>query len=110
MDGKGRWADNIVMEHFWRTYKHEFFPQRDPRSLEEAMEMSAEWLEYYNKERPHSALGYRSPELYRKSAESPMAANFWSDFCAPAQLAALHAAAPTLQNRAKNGLTSEVTE
>ena len=93
------------MERFWRTYKFEFFLQCDPRSLEEAMEMTAEWLGYYNKERPHSALGYRSPELYRESAEPPMAANFLLDFCAPAQLAA-----PTLQNRAKNGLTFEVTE
>ena len=52
------------MERFWRTYKHEFFLQRDPGSLEEAMEMTAEWLEYYNKERTHSALGYWSPEMY----------------------------------------------
>ena len=97
MDGKGRWADNIVMERFWRTYKHEFFLQRAPRSLEEAMEMTAEWLGYYNKERPHSALGYRSPEMYRETAESPMAANFWRDFFAPAQLAALRAA-PSLRS------------
>ena len=33
--------------------KNEFFLQRDPRSLEEAMEVTAEWLECYNKERPH---------------------------------------------------------
>ena len=43
--------------------------------VEEAMEMTAEWLEYYNKERLRSA----------------------------------RAAEPALQNRAKNGLTSEVT-
>ncbi len=54
--------------------------------------MTAEWLGYYNKERPHSALSYRSPEMYRESAESPMAANSWHDFFAPAQLAALRAA------------------
>ena len=42
--------------------------------------MTAEWLGYYNKERPHSALDYRSPEMYRKSAESPMAANFLARF------------------------------
>ena len=60
MDGKGRWADNIVMERFWRTYKHEFFLQRDPRSLEGAMEMTAEWLGYY-KQRT-AALGVELPE------------------------------------------------
>ena len=42
--------------------------------------MTAEWLGYYNKERPHSALDYRSPEMYRESAESPMAANFLARF------------------------------
>ena len=62
------------MERFWRKYRHEFFLQRDSRRLEEAMEMTAEWLEYYNNERPRSA----------------------------------QAAAPTLQNQAKNGLTSKV--
>ena len=24
MDGKGRWADNIIIERFWRTAKYEF--------------------------------------------------------------------------------------
>ena len=59
MDGKGRWADNIIMERFWRTYKHEFFLHREPRNLDEANEMTAKWLEYYteyyNRERPHSS-------------------------------------------------------
>lgn len=36
MDGKGRWADNIVMERFWRTYKYDFFHLRECRTLEEA--------------------------------------------------------------------------
>ena len=89
MDGKGRWADNIIMERFWRTYKHEFFLHREPRNLEEAMVMTAEWLEYYNKERPHSSLDYLSPQMYRDEAATPLAANFWRDFSAPAQLAAL---------------------
>ena len=49
MDGKVRWADNFIMERFWRTYKHEFFLNREPRNLEGAIIMTAEWLEYYNK-------------------------------------------------------------
>lgn len=92
MDGKGRWADNIIMERFWRTYKHEFFLHREPRNLEEAIIMTAEWLEYYNKERPHSSLDNLSPQMYRDAASTPLAANFWRDFSAPAQLAALRAA------------------
>ena len=103
MDGEGRWADNIIMERFWRTYKHEFFLHREPRSLAEANEMTAEWLEYYNRERPHSSLNNKSPLQYREESGSSLPANFWLDFSASAQLAAL-------QNRAKNGLTSEDTE
>ena len=107
MDGKGRWADNIIMERFWRTYKHEFFLHREPKSQDEAMEMTAKWLEYYNRERPHSSLENRSPLQYRGEAGTALAANFWRDFSAPAQratrraLAPPGAAEPTLQNRAK---------
>lgn len=97
MDGKGRWADNIIMERFWRTYKHEFFLHREPVDIEEAIEMSAKWLTYYNRERPHSSLKYDSPEMYRESAGNPLPANFWRDFSAPARLAALRAA-PSLRS------------
>lgn len=97
MDGKGRWADNIIMERFWRTYKHEFFLHREPRSLDEAMQMTAKWLEYYNRERPHSTLKNRSPLQYREEAGTPLAANFWSDFSAPARLAVLRTA-PSLRS------------
>ena len=97
MDGKGRWADNIIMERFWRTYKHEFFLHREPRNLEEAIVMTSQWLEYYNKEGPHSVLGYMSPQQYRDAAATPLAENFWRDFSAPAQLAALRAA-PSLRS------------
>lgn len=97
MDGKGCWADNIIMERFWRTYKHEFFLHREPRTLDEAMEMTAKWLEYYNRERPHSTLNNKSPLEYREEKGALIAANFWSDFSAPARLAALRAA-PSLRS------------
>lgn len=97
MDGKGRWADNIIMERFRRTYKHEFFLHREPRSLDEAMQMTAKWLEYYNRERPHSTLKNRSPLQYREEAGTLLAANFWSDFSAPARLAVLRTA-PSLRS------------
>ena len=80
MDGKGRWADNIIMERFWRTYKHEFFLHREPRSLDEANEMTAEWLEYYNRERPHSSLNNKSPLQYREESGSSLPANFLARF------------------------------
>ena len=114
MDGKGRWADNIIMERFWRTYKHEFFLHREPRSLAEANEMTAEWLEYYNRERQHSSLNNRARYSTGKNREAPCRRIFGAIFSASAQFAALGTqslhAEPTLQNRAKNGLTSEDTE
>ena len=61
MDRKGHWADNIIMERFWRIYKREFFLHRKPGALDEAMQMTAKWLEYYNRERPHSSLHNKIP-------------------------------------------------
>jgi len=31
-------------------------------SMKELREITKEWLRYYNKERPHQSLGYRSPD------------------------------------------------
>ena len=31
-------------------------PAREPKFLEDAIEMTSEWMEYYNRERPYSAL------------------------------------------------------
>ncbi|MBQ8478965.1 MAG: integrase core domain-containing protein [Akkermansia sp.] len=59
------------MERFWRTYKHEFFLHREPKSLEDAIEMTSEWMEYYNRERPHSALKNCSPLMYRENLATP---------------------------------------
>ena len=85
-DGKGRWADNIVMDRFWRTYKHEFFLLREPDGLEEARSATAVWMDYYNTERPHATLGNMSPAEYRKRRGAPPGGDFFSDFFAPAQL------------------------
>lgn len=52
MDGKGRRADNIIMERFWRTYKHDFFLLRECQNLQEAQQVTAQWLNYYNTQRP----------------------------------------------------------
>ena len=97
MDGKERWVDNIVMERFWRTYKHEFFLHREPKSLDEAIEMTSEWMEYYNRERPHSSLKNCSPLMYRENHAIPLPANFWRDFSASARLTSLRSA-PSLRS------------
>ena len=65
------------------------FLHREPKNLDEAIEMTSEWMEYYNRERPHSSLKNCSPLMYRENHATPLPANFWRDFSAPARLASL---------------------
>ena len=89
MDGKGRWADNIAVERFWRTYKHDSFLLNEVNTLEEARLLTAHGLAYYNRERPHARLSNLRPSEYCRQTGYPPAAIFWSDFSAPARIAAL---------------------
>ena len=75
-DSKGRWADNIVMERFRRTYKHEFFLLEDIPSLQIAKERTARWLDYYNGQRAHSTLGNQSPQMYAEAAGMTLEPHF----------------------------------
>ena len=93
MDGKGRGADNIAVERFWRTYKHDCFLLNEVNTLEEARRLTAHWLTYYNRERPHARLDSLSPSEYCRQKGYPSSANFLRDFSAPARLASLRAIA-----------------
>jgi putative transposase len=65
MDGKGRALDNIFVERLWRTVKYEEVYLRDYASPREARQGLRGYLLFYNEERPHQALGYRTPaEIY----------------------------------------------
>jgi putative transposase len=69
MDGKGRALDDIFTERFWRTLKYENVYLRDYDSPRAARIGIADYIRFYNRERPHQALGYRRPvELYRSDA------------------------------------------
>ena len=62
MDGRGRVFDNIFIERLWRTVKYEYLYLTNPR---DGLEMEAglrTYFQFYNTERPHQALGYRTPE------------------------------------------------
>lgn len=63
-DGKGRWADNIIMERLWRSYKYEFFFIHEPSNIIELQVITAKWLNYYNNKRPHASLKNKTPEEY----------------------------------------------
>jgi putative transposase len=61
MDGKGRFLDNIFIERLWRSLKYEEVFIKAYASVIEARRGIGGWLCFYNGERPHQALGYRTP-------------------------------------------------
>jgi putative transposase len=61
MDGKGRVFDNIFIERLWRTVKYEEVYLKDYATVREAIRGLENFFQRYNEERPHSALGDRTP-------------------------------------------------
>jgi len=68
MDGRGRCFDNIFIERLWRSLKYEEIYLREYALVPEARAGIGKWFQFYNHERPHQSLEYRTPaECYRKS-------------------------------------------
>jgi putative transposase len=61
MDGRGRCLDNIFIERLWRSLKYEAVYLHDLTDGFAAERVIGEWIEFYNAERPHSALDGRTP-------------------------------------------------
>jgi putative transposase len=61
MDGKGRYTDNIFVERLWRSIKYEEVYLKAYGNGTEARAGIGAYLDFYNQERPHQALGYRTP-------------------------------------------------
>jgi putative transposase len=62
MSGKGEPYDNALMESFFGTLEVECVGRHDFQTPEQARVCIFEYLEvFYNRQRLHSALGYRSP-------------------------------------------------
>jgi putative transposase len=65
MDGRGRAIDNVFTERLWWSIKYEEVYLNDYQSPAEARRRLSAYLRYYNQERPHQALDYRTPaEVY----------------------------------------------
>ena len=64
---------NGMIERFFRTLKEECTWQHNFTSYREAKAAVTRWIDWYNKQRPHSALGYRSPRQYRQQELSRVA-------------------------------------
>jgi putative transposase len=65
MDGRGRAFDNIFTERLWRSVKYEEVYLFDYEDGFEAAERLGKYFLFYNQERPHQSLQYRTPaEVY----------------------------------------------
>lgn len=62
MDGRGRWMDNVFIERLWRSLKYECVFLNAFETGGAARDGIGRWLDYYNRRRPHSALGDRTPD------------------------------------------------
>ncbi len=61
MDHRGRAYDNIFIERLWRSVKYENVYLSDYSTPKEARAGIGKYLRYYNEERPHQSLRYRTP-------------------------------------------------
>jgi len=61
MDGRGRALDNVFIERLWRTVKYEDIYLKDYESGKDLHNGIREYFLYYNEERLHSSLGYKTP-------------------------------------------------
>jgi putative transposase len=71
MDGRGRCFDNIFIERLWRSLKYEHVYLHDHQTVTELVSGVKDWITFYNDQRPHQALDYRTPALAYGVAEGP---------------------------------------
>jgi len=61
MDGRGRALDNIFVERLWRTVKYEYVYLQEIQSVQEVRLGLQDFFHFYNHERFHQSLDYRTP-------------------------------------------------
>jgi putative transposase len=75
MDGRGRWLDNVFIERLWRSLKYECVYLHAFETGSDLRNGLSCWINYYNGERPHSALGGITPnEMYGTTGVEKLAA------------------------------------
>ena len=68
MDGRGRALDNVFVERLWRSLKYEYIYLNSYVSVKYLHAGLEDWFRFYNHQRPHQALRYRTPaEVYRSA-------------------------------------------
>jgi putative transposase len=61
MDGKGSYNDNLFIERLWRSVKYEEVYLKAYQDGREARIGLGNYFRFYNSERPHQTLSYRTP-------------------------------------------------
>lgn len=61
-DSQGRALDNIFVERLWRSVKHEEVYLKDYTNVPEAITGLSSYFRFYNTQRLHQSLGYRTPQ------------------------------------------------
>ena len=75
MDGKGSYRDNIFIERLWRAVKYECVYLHAFDDGRDARRKLADYFDWYNRQRPHQALGYKTPDqIYFNQISLNMAA------------------------------------
>jgi putative transposase len=77
MDGRGRAFDNIFVERLWRSVKYEEVYLKDYQDVQESITGLGGSVEFYNHERLHQSLAYRTPAaVYRHGKTMAAATTF----------------------------------
>lgn len=61
MDGRSRWADNIMIERWFRNLKTEHIIPNEYKSPRELRQLINAYIDDYNNIHPHEALDNKSP-------------------------------------------------
>jgi putative transposase len=68
-DGRGRALDNVFVERLWRSVKYECIYINNYDRVAELESGLSAYFRFYDEERPHQSLGYRTPgQVYRAGA------------------------------------------
>jgi putative transposase len=69
MDGRGRALDNVFVERLWRSVKYEDIYIQGYETVPGLQRGLARYFAFYNDERPHQSLDYRTPAAVYRGTE-----------------------------------------
>ena len=70
MDGKGAWRDNVFIERLWRSVKYEEVYLHAYDTVSDSRTGIGRYFDLYNRRRPHSSLGRKTPDSVYFSQQS----------------------------------------